>query len=197
VFFRTAAVLLPDEESALKDRRKEYALEYAGFWVRLAAGLVDVVILAASVYVLYCVISQSFFWLFPDIRKLIAVLSGISGGPTSGAAMWLLITILLVFLLVSTIYFVTCWTVMGHTVGKLSLGIKIIRTDSSPVDLKCAFLRFLASLLCVATLGIGFLVIAFDSRKQGLHDHLADTYVVKLPVKQVALDQSLAGGSIG
>ena len=33
----------------------------------------------------------------------------------------------------------------------------------------------------------GFIVIAFDEKKQGFHDKIADTYVVKLPVRQVVL----------
>ena len=76
------------------------------------------------------------------------------------------------------------------------MSIKIIRTDSSPLDLRYSFIRFLGSMLCVATLGIGFIMVAFDSHKQGMHDKMADTYVVKLPVKQVVYNQSLARGGI-
>jgi uncharacterized RDD family membrane protein YckC len=181
----------------VKDKRKEYALEYAGFWIRLAASLIDLIILLASLYVLYCVISQSFFWIFPDVPRLISTLGAIfNGARVSGAMIWLIATILLVFLVGSTVYFVVCWATSGQTVGKLGVGIKVIRTDSSRVDLKYAFIRFLWWMLCAATLGVGFILIAFDSRKQGLHDRMADTYVVKLPVKQVAYDQSLAGGRI-
>lgn len=182
----------------MKDKRKEYALEYAGFWIRLAASLIDLAVLLAALYVLYCVISQSFYWIFPDIPRVVASFKDISAGAyLSGGIIWLMATILLVFMVGSTIYFVICWATTGQTVGKLCLSIKMIRTDSSPVDIKYAFIRFLGSVLCCFTLGIGFIMIAFDSRKQGLHDRMADTYVVKLPVKQVAYDQSLAGGRIG
>jgi uncharacterized RDD family membrane protein YckC len=181
----------------LKEKPKEYALEYAGFWIRLAASLVDFLLLLAGLYILYCVISQSFFWIFPGINKVIDTFGDIAGGaPVSAGLIWLLAIVLLIFLAGSTVYFVVCWATAGQTVGKLSMSIKIIRTDSSPVDLRAAFIRFLGSLLCMATLGIGFIFVAFDSRKQGLHDRIADTYVVKLPVKQVVYSQSLAGGGI-
>ncbi len=36
--------------------------------------------------------------------------------------------------------------------------------------------KFVSSIL----LGIGYLMVAFDSQKQGLHDKIADTYVIKL-----------------
>ena len=181
----------------MKEKPEEYALEYAGFWLRLAASLVDFLLLVAGLYILYCVISQSFFWIFPGVNKLIATFGDIArGAPVSAGLIWLMAVVLLIFLAGSTIYFVVCWATAGQTVGKISMSIKIIRTDSSPLDLRTAFIRFLGSLLCTAMLGIGFILIAFDSRKQGLHDRIADTYVVKLPVKQVIYSQSLAGGGI-
>jgi uncharacterized RDD family membrane protein YckC len=181
----------------LKEKPKEYALEYAGFWIRLAASLIDLLLLLAGLYILYCVISQSFFWIFPGINKLINTFGDIArGAPVSASIIWLLAVVLLIFLAGSTVYFVVCWATAGQTVGKVAMSIKIIRTDSSPLDLRTAFIRFLGSLLCMAMLCIGFILIAFDSRKQGLHDRIADTYVVKLPVKQVVYSQSLAGGGI-
>ena len=182
----------------MKEKPKEFALEYAGFWIRLAAALIDFSILIAGLYILYCTISQSFYWIFPDIHKFALSLIDISqGAQVSGSTVWLIATISLVFLIGSTIYAVACWAATGQTVGKVAMGIKVIRTDSSPVDLRCAFIRFLGCLLSVASLGLGFIILAFDSHKQSLHDRIADTYVVKLPVKQVVLDRSLASGGAG
>jgi len=184
--------------AALKDNRKEYALEYAGFWIRLAATLIDLSVLIVGLYILYCVLSQSFFWIFPDIPRVLKSFNEIArGAPFSGGIIGFIVFILLMFLISSTVYFVSCWATAGQTLGKLSLGIKVIRSDSSPLDLRFAFIRFLGSMLCVAMLGIGFILIAFDSHKQGLHDRIADTYVVKLPVKQVVYNQSLARGGVG
>lgn len=182
----------------MKEKPKEYSLEYAGFWIRFAAGLIDFTILMSSLYVLYCVISQSFFWIFPDVQRVIQSFSDIiDGAPVTGGIIWWVATVLFVFLVGNTVYFVACWAATGQTVGKIGMGIKVIRTDSSQVDLRYSFIRFLACLLCVATLGIGFIPIAFDSRKQGLEDRLADTYVVKLPVKQVVYNHNLARGGVG
>ena len=47
-----------------------------------------------------------------------------------------------------------------------------------PMDLGTAVLRFIGYVVCVLTLGIGFLMIAFDEQKRGLHDRLAGTYVI-------------------
>ncbi len=78
------------KESSLKEKPKEYALEYAGFWIRLAASLVDFLLLMAGLYILYCVISQSFFWIFPGINRLIDTFADIArGAPVSAGIIWL------------------------------------------------------------------------------------------------------------
>lgn len=189
--------MLLGEGMVLKKKPDEYSLDYAGFWIRLAAGIIDMTILAGGMYVLYYVISQSFFWIFPDVQSVVRFfIESSHGTPLPEHMIWWTIMVLLFFLVATTIYFTAFWAITGQTVGKMGMGIKIIRTDSTPVDLKCAFIRFLACLLCVATLGIGFILIAFDSKKQGWQDRIADTYVVKLPVKQVIYNRSLARGGI-
>jgi len=91
------------KESTLKEKPKEYALEYAGFWIRLAASLVDFLLLMAGLYILYCVISQSFFWIFPGINKLIDTFGDIArGAPVSAGLIWLVAIMLLIFLAGST-----------------------------------------------------------------------------------------------
>lgn len=182
----------------MRERPEDLALEHAGFWIRLGAALIDLATLIVGLYILYCVISQSFFWIFPGVQKVIQLSLDVAhGAPVTWAFAWLIGTILLSFLIIATVYFAACWATSGQTLGKLSLGIKVIRTDSSRVDLRSALRRFLGCILCTAALGIGFIAIAFDNHKQGWHDRLADTYVVKLPVKQVVYNQSLARGGIG
>ena len=182
----------------MKGKPEEFALEYAGFWIRLAAALIDLLILIVGLYILYCIISQSFFWIFPNVHKIaVSLMDVLQGASISGSMTWLMSMILLVFLIACTLYSVMSWAATGQTVGKMTMGIKVIRTDSSMVDLRVAFIRFFGCLISVATLGIGFVILAFDSHKQALHDRIADTYVVKLPVKQVVLDGSLARGRAG
>ena len=77
------------------------------------------------------------------------------------------------------------------------VGIKVILTDSSPITWQYACRRYLGYIVSTLILCIGFIIIAFDKRKQGLHDRIADTYVVKLPVRQVELAESYAGGRVG
>jgi uncharacterized RDD family membrane protein YckC len=68
--------------------------------------------------------------------------------------------------------------VKGATPGKELLGLRVVAEDgSSPIPLGSALRRALGYLLSVASLGIGFLMVAFGGR--GLHDRIAGTRVVK------------------
>ena len=147
----------------MEKKPKEFALEYAGFWVRLGAGVIDLLILGFIAGIIACFFPVPVIWV------------------TSG-------------LVISVAYWLGFWVWRGQTPGKMALGIKVIRTDSSPVKWQCALCRFLGYIVSVVTLFIGFIWVAFDGRKQGVHDKIADTYVVKLPVRQVAFTGHYARG---
>jgi uncharacterized RDD family membrane protein YckC len=66
----------------------------------------------------------------------------------------------------------------GQTIGKRACGIRIISADGRPVTVLQSFGRAFAKLLNVVTFGIGYLMVAFDGHKRGLHDHLASTVAV-------------------
>jgi uncharacterized RDD family membrane protein YckC len=65
------------------------------------------------------------------------------------------------------------------TPGKLVMGIKIVDADNFAAPSKAQqVIRFLGYFLSIFTFGLGFLWVAFDSRKQGFHDKVADTVVI-------------------
>ena len=81
------------------------------------------------------------------------------------------------------------WLWWMATPGKLLLDCEIVdarsRQRARPVQL---VIRYLGYLLSIATLGIGFLWMAFDRRKQGLHDKLAGTLVVMQDTSRRSLE---------
>ena len=175
----------------MEKKPKEYALEYAGFWVRLGAIVTDIVVLLL---------------IYGVILKLVTLIASFSMVNVFGSLPWNIVSIKELFLnpiflviagVIKIAYFVGFWAWRGQTPGKMLLGIKIIRTDSSPVTLGHAFLRYLGYIVSALTLYIGFIWVAFDDRKQGLHDKIADTYVVKLPVRQMVLTQAYARTGAG
>jgi uncharacterized RDD family membrane protein YckC len=63
----------------------------------------------------------------------------------------------------------------------MAVRVKVIRTDGGDIGYGRALLReTLGKFVSALIFGIGYLMVAFDARKQGLHDRIADTYVVKL-----------------
>ena len=83
--------------------------------------------------------------------------------------------------LIIVAYFIGLWAWRGQTLGQMAAHVKVVRQDGKPMDLGTAVLRFIGYVVCILTLGIGFLMIVFDERKRGLHDRLAGTYVVPFP----------------
>jgi predicted Zn finger-like uncharacterized protein len=138
---------------------------YAGFWVRVLAYLID--------WVLLVTVQTALSLLINLIIGMLGIVT--EGDPAISTIIWLFGAVL------SISYAVFFTGYCGQTPGKMALRIKVIRTDGSPINYGRAALRevpgkFISSIL----LGIGYLMVAFDNRKQGLHDKIADTYVIKL-----------------
>lgn len=103
--------------------------------------------------------------------------------------MWLLFSVLsylfagaLVLLTVplSFLYYWLLTGLKGQTLGKMAVGIKVVDEEGSLPGLSKAALReVVGKFLSYITLYLGFLWIIFDGKKQGLHDKIANTYVVK------------------
>jgi len=83
--------------------------------------------------------------------------------------------------LVALAYFAGMWAWKGTTVGGIVLGLKVVRLDGTPVTFAVALVRALAAAFSVIVLFLGFLWIAWDGEKQGWHDRIAGTVVVKMP----------------
>ena len=83
--------------------------------------------------------------------------------------------------LLGVIYFCYFWSSYGkgQTLGMRALGIKVVKTDGSQLDLVGAFLRYIGLFISILCLFIGVIWAAFDAQKQGWHDKIAGTYVVK------------------
>jgi predicted Zn finger-like uncharacterized protein len=141
-------------------------LPKAGFWIRFVASMIDGLILGA-------------------VQFFIGLLLGFAGGAAgdfdgSGAFALMAIT-WLCSMVVSVTYYVFFTGYNGQTPGKMALRIQVVRSDGTPMSYGRAFLReipgkFVSGIL----LGIGYLMVAFDQQKQGLHDRIAGTYVIKL-----------------
>ncbi|HXI72918.1 MAG TPA: RDD family protein [Verrucomicrobiae bacterium] len=84
-------------------------------------------------------------------------------------------------LVVALAYFAGMWWWRGTTIGGIVLKLKVIREDGRPLSFVAALVRGLAAAFSVVVLFLGFLWIAWDKDKQGWHDKIAGTVVIRLP----------------
>ena len=151
-------------------------VQYAGFWMRLAAYLIDGILLSILTGIISIPFLLSWVGQFSDP----AFLNSLESSGMFPSSFW---TFYLVYFLVTYIVQIIYYTVAigkwGRTVGKAALKIKVVKPDGSRVSYWRALGRSLAYYLNGFTLGLSFLIIAFTNKKRGLHDYVADTVVIK------------------
>ena len=83
--------------------------------------------------------------------------------------------------LLGVAYFMYFWSSYGHgqTLGDRALSIRVVKTDGSELTLVDALIRYVGLIISCVALFIGVIWVAFDANKQGWHDKIAKTYVVK------------------
>jgi len=89
-------------------------------------------------------------------------------------------TTLGIIVAIPPLYFIIMHTVFGQTIGKMILGIQVVRSDGRRVGLLISTLRFFCYIVSFVLLCFGFLWIIVDKQRQGWHDMIADTFVIKL-----------------
>jgi uncharacterized RDD family membrane protein YckC len=135
---------------------------YASFGQRLAAFLLDVIILGIAGFIVV------FFW----TQAFVA--NGVSDRAGLQAMSFILRCV------VCWIYFAAMESSpLQGTLGKLALGIKVTDLGGSPVSFGCASGRYFSKYVSSIILGVGWLLAAFAPKSQALHDMMAGTVVSK------------------
>ncbi len=147
---------------------------YGGFWRRACAYLIDELILYFISLVLF-VIGLLALGFKGDI--LDRVLTS-PGDLTQGMGIFGFLYIA-ASLLAAMTYFTWFHGIAGRTPGKMLLGLRVIQASGDPMTLGVAFLRWVGYLISGLVFCLGFLWIAFDGRKQGWHDKIAATVVIR------------------
>ena len=134
---------------------------YAGFWLRLGAFLIDTLIVSVVVgIVLLAIFGRSYLQLSAE-----------------GKTLWADVLFQGVLPAIAAILF---WRFRGATPGKMLLSAKIVDASTfGPPSTGKLIGRYFAYLVSIVPMFLGFLCIAFDKRKQGWHDKLAGTVVIR------------------
>lgn len=142
----------------------------AGFWKRVAAYLIDAFLVGIVANVIQFVVMLGFFGI-----------TGFGKQPdfsTAAGIVMLLLLYLLPMAIAALYYGLFHASTKQATLGKMAVGIKVVRTDGSRITVSRGVGRYFGFMLSSLTLGIGLLMAAFTERKQALHDMLCDTLVV-------------------
>ena len=145
---------------------------YAGFFVRLAAYLVDLLIVGTALLVIKIPIWISAF-ASPDnivVRDIIFSYS---------------IKDIVLYLL-KVAYFVILTYYTGSTLGKKLFHIKVVSTEERKLTLfEVVFRESVGRFLASVIIYIGYIMVGIDKEKRGLHDMLSDTNVIYYHEKKV------------
>jgi uncharacterized RDD family membrane protein YckC len=136
-------------------------IEYVGFWARVGATIIDTVLVVAICFPLVTMIYGREYW----------VSTAIIQGPADFVINWLLPAVAVVLF----------WMYRQATPGKMAIGARIVnaRTGERPSTGQLIG-RYFAYYVSILPLMLGFVWVAFDPRKQGFHDKLANTVVVRV-----------------
>jgi len=135
---------------------------YGGFWIRFGAYVVDCVVLLIPTLLISFLYragnppkndAEDIFMAFGDVCMDFTV--------------WWVYTAVLLS---------SPWQA---TVGKKVCGLKVVNHEGNRITFGRATGRYFASVLSVVTLFIGFVMIAWTSKRQALHDLIAETFIVK------------------
>jgi uncharacterized RDD family membrane protein YckC len=140
---------------------------YAGFWVRFGAILIDTVVIGLGAVILGIISGIVVALVSPDALD-------------NPASDWFGILANLGQSIVSVAYYVFMHSSSKQaTLGKMALGLKVTDLDGERIGVGKSFLRMIGTIVSAVLLMIGYLMVAFTERKQGLHDKIAGTLVVR------------------
>ncbi len=135
-------------------------LEYAGFWVRVWASLIDTVLIALLIYPALTFLYGRAYW---SGARLVQ-------GPVDFLLSWVVPAVVVVWF----------WIARQATPGKMAIGARIVDAETGENPSRSQLIgRYLGYYVSIIPLGLGLLWVAFDPRKQGWHDKLAGTVVVR------------------
>jgi uncharacterized RDD family membrane protein YckC len=150
-------------------------LEYVGFWPRVGASIIDTILVVL-------VTSPLIGWIYGsgqdlDLNELLAADSQsllayliTPRGPADVLINWVLPAVVIIVF----------WLTRKATPGKMAVGARVVdATTGKAISVRQAIVRYLGYYVSIFPLCLGLLWVAFDPRKQGFHDKLAGTVVVR------------------
>ena len=135
-------------------------LEYVGFWLRVGASLIDTVLVAMICWPVLTLVYGREYWHSDSLIM----------GPADFLLSWVMPAVAIVLF----------WMYRQATPGKMAIGARIVDAETGePPSAGRLIVRYLGYFVLTIPLCLGLLWVAFDPRKQGWHDKMARTVVVR------------------
>jgi len=165
-----AALQKPKADTSAAAPTYPTAAQYAGFWRRLAAALIDGVLLIIAY------LAAAFI-----IGVIYAVVTGYEAEEISDATENVLVSIAwAATAILGWLYYALMESSSKQaTLGKMAVGIVVTDAQGRRISFTRATGRYFGKIISGIILYIGYIMIAFTEKKQGLHDIMADCLVVK------------------
>jgi len=142
-------------------------VRYAGFWIRFVAVVIDSILLNIALLVVRIPLGISMFTSMT--RRNPAELMAMMGAVAISTLVSIAVTA------GYEIYFISA---KGATLGKMALGIKVVRADGGPIPMGLATARYFSKWLSAIIFMIGYIMAGFDDQKRALHDRICETRVI-------------------
>lgn len=141
---------------------------YAGFWIRVVAALIDFLLMFTASFPVKL--------LFGSVATAIGLSAQMSVPETlvMRRVVRLVISVLVVFAYRAGMESSS----FQATLGKLAVRLKVTDLEGERITFARAAGRYFAKWISVLALGLGYLMVALDEEKQGLHDRIAGTLVL-------------------
>lgn len=154
--------------------------ENAGFWLRFIAYIIDYIIIwVVQAFIAIPILAAVGITFVQNADNLESMSESDMMGMIMGAVAAASATALLTTILVVLYFTLMESSKYQATVGKLALGLIVTDESGGKLDFVKALIRNLCKIISSMILMIGYIMVGFTEKKQGLHDIIAKTLVVK------------------
>lgn len=138
--------------------RQAIPIRFAGFWMRFWAYLLDLIVIGSIERILIKPIFR-FFDLSLYEQNMFAPIAVVTAIIFYG-------------------YFILMTKIFGQTLGKMVFGLKVVTLDGKPLSWSTILFREWIGRFISTTIIIGYIIVAFLPKKQGIHDLFVNTTVI-------------------
>ena len=160
-------------------------MEYVGFWPRVGGALIDGILLGVGAGIILAMFGVTpTAWMEAVQSSMRNAQSAPPGAPPDMSAFHALQAKMVPANALTTaiqfVYYVGLLGAVGATVGKMAIGAKVVKMDGSPIGFGVAAGRVILEwIFASCTCGLIYLVVAFTEKKQGVHDLIMGTVVIR------------------